>query len=76
MLVEDRYLGHDAIFSPVPLSLTEVMLVIYIQFWGFHNDMYGPFMRGIEFYVDGTLCDPRARNGRGGFPCHGLPLNR
>lgn len=75
-LTNDTSWGFDAIFAPVPSCLSEVILVIYVQSLPMLNrlddykNMYGPYFAGIEFYVDGTWCDPR------GVPCYGDPLDR
>lgn len=80
--VGDPRLGHEAIFSPVPSCLSEVILVIYVQTLELldrlqlYKDMYGPFVKQVEFYVDGTWCNPRDDIDRSGFPCYGPPLNR
>lgn len=78
---EDPYLGQTAIFQPVVSCLSAVVLVIYIQslkileMLDLYTDMYGQYFTAIEFYVDGTWCDPRSTS-RGGYPCYGPPLNR
>lgn len=40
-----------------------------------YTEMYGPHVAGIEYYVDGTWCDPR-QTPDGGLPCYGEALNR
>lgn len=40
------------------------------------KDMYGPFVKEVEFYVDGTWCDPRADGNQDWAPCYGPPLDR
>ena len=79
--IQDPVLGFNVILPPLPSCLSSVILVIYVQSLEMLNhrdmyeDMYGPFVRGIEFYVDGTWCDPQETD-TGGLPCYGQPLNR
>lgn len=83
---KDPHLGFNAVFPPVPSCLSKVVLVIYVQFLDIltrldeFKNMYGPFFASIEFYVDGTWCDPRTSPHRGsassGYPCYGDNLDR
>eukprot|EP00903_Cladosiphon_okamuranus_P011807 g11095.t1 len=76
--------GFNAVFAPVHSCLSEVILVIYVQNLPMldrideYKSMYGPHVAGIEFYVDGTWCDPRseATDTPSGLPCYGDRLNR
>lgn len=69
-------LGHYDVFSPVPSCLSDVILVVYIQSLDImenleiYKDMYGPYFKDIEFYVDGTWCDPRHTRNMA-EPCYG-----
>lgn len=78
---EDPRLGFNAVLPPVPSCLSSVILVIYVQSLDMlgrlstYQDMYGPHVAAIEFYVDGTYCDPRDSD-MAGYPCYGEPLNR
>lgn len=80
-LATDPRLGQTAIFRPVTSCLSDVVLVIYIQSLEMlkrlntYTDMYGRYFAAIEFYVDGTWCDPRLTH-NGGYPCYGAPLDR
>ncbi|CAN0034972.1 unnamed protein product [Scytosiphon promiscuus] len=82
--VADPRYGFNAVFPPVPSCLSDVVLVIYVQFLGMlerlddYRSMYGPFFADIEFYVDGTWCDPRSASDSKlyGYPCYGDVLNR
>ena len=82
VLAEDPLLSQNVIFRPVLSCLSEVILVIYVQSLDIlekldlYKDMYGPFVADIEFYVDGTWCDPRDVRKPDGRPCYGPPLNR
>lgn len=72
-------IGYDAVFTPAPSCLSDVILVIYIQslemlkHLNIYREMYEPFVRNIEFYVDGTWCDPYSE--KVGFPCYGDKLD-
>ncbi|CAM9514568.1 unnamed protein product [Ectocarpus sp. 13 AM-2016] len=77
---KDPQLGFDAVFPPVPSCLSKVVLVMYVQFLDLlsrldeFKNMYGPFFASIEFYVDGTWCDPRS-SASNGYPCYGDSLD-
>lgn len=80
--VEDPRLGSSSVFPPVASCLSSVTLVIYVthvkeleKTIGVYKKMYGPHMGAIEFYVDGTWCDPNGTN-RPGMPCTGGKLER
>lgn len=78
---EDPRLGPEAVFRPVPSCLSDIILVVFVQDLGMlekmdlYRDLYDPFVRDIEFYVDGTWCDPRAIR-KPLWPCYGEALNR
>lgn len=77
----DATWGSDAVFAPVHSCLSEVVIVVYVRSLPMlermdaYRNMYGPYFAGIEFYVDGTWCDPRATP-TGGKPCYGDHLDR
>lgn len=78
--VDDPRLGFNSVFPPVASCLSSIILVIYVQrikelekTISAYKDMYGPYVGAIEFYVDGTWCDPSATN-RPGMPCSGEKL--
>ena len=79
---EDPFLGLNAVFNPVSSCLSEVILVVYIQRLellerlDMYRDMYGAFVAEVEFYVDGTWCDPLAPENDKARPCYGPPLDR
>lgn len=44
-----------------------------------YRDMYGPYVAAVEFYVDGTWCDPRdprTTDTSALQPCYGEQLDR
>lgn len=62
--------------------MSNVILVIYVQLLPMLDELeyykytYGPYFKDVEFYVDGTWCDPGARNDTADLPCFGKPLDR
>lgn len=77
----DEELGRSAIFPPIPSCLSNVILVIFVEYLGMlenlqlYKNMYASFFAAIEFYVDGTWCDPYVQENPM-LPCFGQPLNR